>query len=324
MCKKVRRESLSCQHIPTVAFICNDASYRTRIPFGISQLGFTPILGQKLCNLGKGKAIQIQVINDSNRLCLTFIYHKISILVLIISQQCRRQKQTSAEPPVNRPVHNNRLGMRFLFSHRCQNGQNHTAIAVQCINIVGLKFHTHGRVKIFQRFNDRKAVHNVSGKTGDGLCKNQVYLSCLTVFNQLLHSFAMLQRSSADALIIVNSNELPSRLCLYVLSIVIFLKFIRGCLLVIVSGNTDISRNTPNRGTFSKPLHCLCRDDLQFRSIHALIPVSDFLLAVYRLCSTVSHVLPLILPALCSKTIGASSDNFGCRVLFSYFLLSCD
>ena len=282
MCKKVRRESLSCQHIPTVAFICNDASYRARIPFGISQLGFTPILGQKLCNLGKRKAIQIQVINDPNRLCLTFIYHKIAILVLIISQQC------------------------------------------QCINIVGLKFHTHGRVKIFQRFNDRKAVHNVSGKTGDGLCKNQVYLSCLTVFNQLLHSFAMLQRSSADALIIVNSNELPSRLCLYVLSIVIFLKLIGRSLLIIVSGNTDISCNTPNRGAFSKPLHCLCRDDLQFRSIHSLISVSDFLLAVYRFYSTASHVLPLILPALCSNTTDASSDNFGYRVLFSYFLLSCD
>ena len=39
------------QRIPTVAFICNNANYGTRIPFCITQLGFTAVLGQKFCNL---------------------------------------------------------------------------------------------------------------------------------------------------------------------------------------------------------------------------------------------------------------------------------
>ena len=83
--------------------------------------------------------------------------------------------------------------MRFFLCHGCQNRQDHAPVTVQCVDVVRFKFYTHGRVKIFQCFNDGKAVHNVSGETGNGLCEDQVNLSGLTVLDQLLHSFAMLQ-----------------------------------------------------------------------------------------------------------------------------------
>ena len=63
------------------------------------------------------------------------------------------------------------------------------------------------------------------------------------------------------------------------------------------------------------------RDNLQFGSIHASISVSNSLLTIYRFCSTAHSIVPLIPPVLCSNTTGASSDNFGCRVLSLCFLL---
>lgn len=134
--------------------------------------------------------------------------------------------------------------MGFLLCHRCQNRQDHASVTVQRIDIVCFKFHTNRWIKIFQCFNDRKAVNDISGKTGDGLCKDQVNLSCLTVLNQLLHSFAMCQRSAADAFIIIDANKLPAGLRLDVIGVIIFLKLIRRGLFIIVSGNTYIGGDT--------------------------------------------------------------------------------
>ena len=213
--------------------------------------------------------------------------------------------------------------MGFFLRHGCQNRQDHASVTVQGVDIIRFKFYPYRWVKILQRFDNRKAVNDISGKTGDGLCKNQVNLSRLTILDQLLHSFAVCQRSAADSFIIINANKLPAGLCLNVVRIIIFLKLIRGGLFIIVSGNTYIGSDTTNRGAFSKPLHNFGRDNLQFGSIHASISVSNSLLTIYRFCSTAHSIVPLIPPVLCSNTTGASSDNFGCRVLSLYFLLFC-
>lgn len=84
--------------------------------------------------------------------------------------------------------------MGFFLCHGCQNRQDHASVTVQGVDIVRFKFHPYRRVKIFQRFDNRKAVNDISGKTGDGLCKDQVNLSRLTILDQLLHSFAVCQR----------------------------------------------------------------------------------------------------------------------------------
>lgn len=99
-----------------------------------------------------------------------------------------------------------------LFRSQCQNRQDHASVTVQGVDIIRFKFYPYGWVKILQRFDNRKAVNDISGKTGDGLCKNQVNLSRLTILDQLLHSFAVCQRSAADSFIIINANKLPAGL----------------------------------------------------------------------------------------------------------------
>ena len=49
--KEVWCESLSRQHIPTMAFICNDAGNRARIPFRVSQLRLPLVICQKFRNI---------------------------------------------------------------------------------------------------------------------------------------------------------------------------------------------------------------------------------------------------------------------------------
>ena len=176
-----------------MAFIRNDSCKSAGIPLRVPQFCLPAIFCQKFCNLSERKSVQVQIVNHLHRLCFVLIHHKAAILVLVISEQSRRKEQSTAEPAVNGPVHNDRLGMRFFLCHGCQNRQDHAPVTVQCVDVVRFKFYTHGRVKIFQCFNDGKAVHNVSGETGDGLCEDQVNLSGLTVLDQLLHSLAMLQ-----------------------------------------------------------------------------------------------------------------------------------
>ena len=323
MRQKVRCKGLSRQYITTMTLICQNTCKCTGIPLHTPQLRLTAILHQKGCNLRKRISIQVQVVNHLYRLRFLRVNYKVAFLVFIVSKQCRGQEQATAEPPINRPVHNDRFGMRFFLCHRCQNRQNHASIAVQRIDIIRFKFHTHRRIQIFQKFNHRKAINDISSETGNGFCKNEVNLACLAVLNQLLHPFSVFQRCAANALIRIDSNKYPSRLCLNIIRIIVFLKFIRRSLFIIISGNTDICCHTPNHRTCFQILYDFGGNDLQFRYIYTLIAVSDFLLTVYCFYFTGNHVLFLILPYGCSNTTVASSDNFGYRVLSSYFLRFC-
>ena len=63
--------------------------------------------------------------------------------------------------------------------------------------------------------------------------------------------------------------------------------------------------------------------DGQIRWYGVVALLSGIVLTVYCFYFTGNHVLFLILPYGCSNTTVASSDNFGYRVLSSYFLRFC-
>ena len=107
VCKEVWCESLPRQHIPTMAFVCNDAGNRARIPFCVPKFCLPLVICQEFRNILQRKSIQVQVINDLYCLSLIPIHHKVTILILVISKQRRRKEKSTAEPAINGPVHDN-------------------------------------------------------------------------------------------------------------------------------------------------------------------------------------------------------------------------
>ena len=105
--KEVWCEGLSRQHIPTMAFVCNDAGNRARIPFCVPKFCLSFIICQEFRNILQRKPIQIQVINNLYCLGFLLIHHKIAILILVIPKQCRCKEKSTAEPAINGPVHDN-------------------------------------------------------------------------------------------------------------------------------------------------------------------------------------------------------------------------
>ena len=44
-----------------------------------------------------------------------------------------------------------------------------------------------------QFLDNRKAVHNITGETGDGLCQDMLYLPRLSILDHLEHAFPVYQ-----------------------------------------------------------------------------------------------------------------------------------
>ena len=90
-----------------------------------------------------------------------------------------------------------------VLCHGCQNRQDHASVTVQGVDIIRFKFYPYRWGKILQRFDNRKAVNDISGKTGDGLCENQVNLSALQSSISICIPLRCARRSAADSFIII-------------------------------------------------------------------------------------------------------------------------
>lgn len=171
MVQIARSPRFSGKHIPTMALILNDFHNGAGIPLCVAQLRFPAVLCQQISNLRNGESIQIQIIDHFNGFSFIGVDDKIPILVLVIPQQFRGQKNAPGKSVFDRDIHDFRLCVGFLLRCRRKNSEDHLAGLIQCKQVFCLKQHTYRPLQLSQLAHCADRIDCVSRKTGNRLGK---------------------------------------------------------------------------------------------------------------------------------------------------------
>ena len=112
----------------------------------------------------------------------------------------------------NAPFHVVAEAGDFLLCKGCQQGHHNLAVAGERIDVFLLESDLDAQ--LFQVSDGLKQVDRVSGKAGNGLRKDDVYLSGLAVVEHPLEFFSLGCLCAGDAVICVDPNILPFGICL--------------------------------------------------------------------------------------------------------------
>ena len=94
-----------CKNLSAVALVLKDVQHGATAPSGVSLLGGTAQICQQFCDLRGCIAIQVGEKDEPDCLGLIFVDNKVPVLILIISQQRRGEKNTMRKPHFIRTVH---------------------------------------------------------------------------------------------------------------------------------------------------------------------------------------------------------------------------
>ena len=87
-------------------------------------------------------------------------------------------------------------------------------------------------------------IHDISTKTADAFGENQVNLPVNCVGNHFLKAKTFFNGSCADALVLINLNQLPLRICLNPLGKMVNLHIEAADLLFLLCADAAVRRNT--------------------------------------------------------------------------------
>ncbi len=151
--------------ISAVTFILKDLQNAAGRPGGVTFLCLPAELRKDIGNSLSRITIEVKEKDEPDSLCFVFINNQISILINVIAEQGRSEKDSAFKTHLNGCVHDFTFGMAFLLSERGNKGKTHLAVWIKRIYVFGFKEDTDGRLFSFEEPDIADAVHDVSGKT---------------------------------------------------------------------------------------------------------------------------------------------------------------
>ena len=124
-----------------------------------------------------------------------------------------------------------------------------------------LKLNGNGWVQRRKRSQIVQNIHDISTKTADAFGENQVNLPVNCVGNHFLKAKTFFNGSCADALVLINLNQLPLRICLNPLGKMVDLHIKAADLLFLLRADAAIRRNAEFGRLLCKFLPFLRRGD---------------------------------------------------------------
>ena len=107
-------------------------------------------------------------------------------------------------------------------------------------------------VVFLQGSDGGKAVNRVSGKTADRLCDDQVDLPGEGVGHHTFEALTLFGVRPGDALVGIDTGELPIVPSLDVVGVVIDLRFVAGQLFFVIGADTSVGRHTSLLGAVDR------------------------------------------------------------------------
>ena len=138
-----------------------------------------------------------------------------------------------------------------------------------------LKEDTHGRPHGIEHTDDGHTVDDVSGKTGNTLCDDEVNFSCFGICDHAIKSISLIQRSAGNTLISVNLHQRPVVMATDHIFVVILLKLVGAGLLDVIRGNTNIDGHALMLVGIVKITLFPSRNNLRIVQRSALVPLPD-------------------------------------------------
>ena len=175
---------------------------------------------------------------------LVFVNNKIAVFVLVIPEELRQHENASAEAHFVGQVHCAASRAAFLLGEGSSKGERHFAVVPQRIKALCLEENTDRWFECGEHSDITDAVIDVSRKTGDALRYDQVQLMLLAVLDHFDKGFPVLEGSPRDALVSIDAVQMPVRVAVDQISIVVSLKFKGRRLARIICGDTDINANS--------------------------------------------------------------------------------
>ena len=154
-----------------------------------------------------------------------------------------------------------------------------------------LLFKIHLNAFFFELSYRCQTVYGVSSETADGFCNDKVNLAVQSILNHFIEAVSVLCVQSRDAFVRVYGDELPIRLRLDIIGVIIHLCFIARLLFFAVGRDTGITRHTLSDGSIARKsrVHHPCRwdDRYIFCCLHQCSPR---LCVFFRAASRISGV----------------------------------
>ena len=195
---------LAGQNISAVPLVAEDLENGAGVPDCISSLSLATDLCQSISDLLTGVSKEIKKEDETNDFCLIVIDGQMAGLIVVIAQQYWGQHDAVAKSHLNGGVHDGTINMGLFLCHGGCKIETHFRVVLECEDVFCFKEDAHWGPHGIKHTDDGYTVDDVSGKTRNALCDDEINFSCFGIGYHAIKGITLVQRSARNAFICVD------------------------------------------------------------------------------------------------------------------------